>query len=174
MSIFPKKDTLSATYLNVFDRLIQEKYVNYTKLFTDGSKSADGVGSAAVCERVVRKTSLPQQSSIFSAELHAIHLALVIIRDHQEHRFVIFTDALSSIQAIQTGYTSNSVCRRLQHEMHDFLLTNTVELCWIPSHVGILENEEADLSAKQASLQAAQPIRVQYTDWYPLLKRRFY
>ena len=36
-SIFPKKDTSSATYLNEFDRLIQEKYVNYTKLFTDGS-----------------------------------------------------------------------------------------------------------------------------------------
>ena len=64
--------------------------------------------------------------------------------------------------------------RRLQHEMHDVLLTNTIELCWIPSHVGIFGNEEADLSAKQASLQAAQPIHVQYTDWYPLLKRRFY
>ena len=58
--------------------------------------------------------------------------------------------------------------------MHDVLLTNTIELCWILSPVGIMENEEADLSAKQASLQVAQPIRVQYTDWYPLLKRQVY
>ena len=121
-------------------------------LFTDGSKSADGVGSVDVCEGVVRKTSLPQHALMFSAELHAIHLALGVIRDHQEHRFVIFTDSLSSIQAIQNGYTSNFICRRLQHEMHDVLLTNTIELCWIPSHVGILGNEEADLTAKQASL----------------------
>ena len=65
---------------------------------------------------------------------------------------MIFTDSLSSIQAIQNGYTSNSVCRRLQHEMHDVLLTNIVELCWIPSHVGVLGNEEADLTAEPLNL----------------------
>ena len=67
--------------------------------------------------------------------------------------------------------TSNFICRRLQHEMHDILLTKTLELCWIPSHVGILGNEEADLNAKHTSLQAAQRI-LQYTDWYPLLKEK--
>ena len=83
MCIFPKNYISSATHLNEFDQLIREKYVNYTRLITDGSKSADGVGSAAVCEGVVPKSSLPQHTSIFSAELHAIHLALVIIRDHE-------------------------------------------------------------------------------------------
>ena len=170
---FPKHSTSGQTYLREFDRVVLESYVGYTRLFTDGSKSEAGVGSAAVCEGTVRTASLPKQASIFSAELHAIHLALLIIRDHQEERFVIFTDSLSSIQAIQNGYTANSVCRRLQHEMHDILLTKTLELCWIPSHVGILGNEEADLNAKRASLQAAQPIRLQYTDWYPLLKEKF-
>ena len=92
-----------------------------------------------MCEGTVRTALLPKQASIFSAELHAIHL---IIRDHQE-RFVIFTDSLSSIQ---NGYISNSVCRRLRHEMHDILLTKTLELCWIPSHVGFLGNQEADLN----------------------------
>ena len=48
--------------------------------------------------------------------------------------------------------------------MHDILLTKTLELCWIPSHVGILGNEEADLNADHSSLQAAEPIRLQYTD----------
>ena len=110
------------------------------------------------------------QASIFSVELHAIHLAILIIRDHPEKGFVIFTHSLSSIQAIKNRYTSNSVCRRLQHEMHDILLTKALELCWMPSHVGILGNEEADLNAKHTSLQAAQPIQLHYTDWYPLLK----
>ena len=106
-------------------RVILESYAGYIKLFADGSKSEAGVGSAAVCKGTVRTiASLPQQASIFSAELHTIHLALLIIRDHQE-RFVIFTDSLSSIQAIQNGCTSNSICRRLQHEMHDILLTKT-------------------------------------------------
>ena len=66
-----------------------------------------------------------------------------------------------------------NACSRLQHEMHDVLLTKTLELCWIPSRVDILGNDEADLNAKSASLQAAQPIRLQYIDWYPLLKEKF-
>ena len=57
--------------------------------------------------------------------------------------------------------------------MHDILLTKTLELCWIPSHVSILGNKEADLNAKRASLQAAQPMLLHYTDWYPLLKEKF-
>ena len=56
------------------------------------------------CAREQYAQSLPQQASIFSAELHAVHLALLIIRDHQEERFVIFTDSLSSVQAIVIIY----------------------------------------------------------------------
>ena len=141
MCIFPKKDTSIATYLHEFDHLLQDKYVNYTKLFTDCRWSW-------ISSSLWGSYALPKPASIFSVELHSIHLALVIICDYQEHKFVIFTDLRSLIQAIQNGYTSNSVCRRLQHEMHDVLLTNTIELCWILSHVGVLWNEEADLSAK--------------------------
>ena len=138
ISEFPKKNISSATYLLEFDRITQEKYTNFIKLFTGGSKSVDGVGSAAVCGETVRTASLPKHASVFSVKLHAIHLAFLIIRDHQEQRFVIFTDSLSLLQAIENGYTPNTVCRRLQHEMYDILLTKTIALCWIPSHTGIL------------------------------------
>ena len=57
--------------------------------------------------------------------------------------------------------------------MHDILLTKTLELCWIPSRVGILGNEEADLNVKRALFQASQPIRLHYSDWYPLLQENF-
>ena len=136
ISEFHKKNTTSATYLLEFDRITQEKYTNFIKLFTDGFKSVDGVGSAAVCGETVRTASLPKNASIFSAELHAIHLVLLIIRDHQEQRFVIFTDLLSSLHAIENEYTPNTVCRRLQHEMHDIHITKIIALYWIPSHTG--------------------------------------
>ena len=55
--------------------------------------------------------------------------------------------------------------------MHDIFLTKTLELCWIPSHAGILGNEEADVNAKRASLQAAQPIGLQYWLVLRVLKR---
>ena len=104
ISEFPKQSTTGQTYLREFDRVILESYAGYIKLLTDGPKY--GVGSAAVCGVTVRTASLPKQASIFSAELHAIHLALLIIHDQLEERFVIFTDSLSSIQY---GYTANSV-----------------------------------------------------------------
>ena len=44
--------------------------------------------------------------------------------------------------------------------MLDILLTITLELLWIPSHFGILGNEETDQNANRASLQAALPIRL--------------
>ena len=54
ISDFPKQSTTGQKYLREFDRVILESYVGYIKLFTDGSKSEAGVGSAAACEGTVR------------------------------------------------------------------------------------------------------------------------
>ena len=67
-----------------------------------------------------------------------------------------------------------TVCCRFQHEICDILITKTIELCWILSHAGILGIEEADMSTKCISVQATQVIRLQYTDWYPLVKAKFH
>ena len=85
---------------------------------------------------------------------------------------MLFTDCLSMLQTIENGYPLNNVCHRLQHVMHDILPTKTITLCWIASYTGILGNEEADMSSKRASAQAAQVIRLQYTDWYPLVNEK--
>jgi ribonuclease HI len=144
------------------------------KQYTDGSKSGSHVGSAAVGPDVARLSSLPKQASIFSAEIHALHLALTIIKDHSESQFVIFTDSYSSLQCIKDKYTKNAMCRRLQYEIHELLLTKTVEFCWIPSHIGLEGNEKADRKAKEASIRNPEPIAVCYTDWYPILKEKVY
>ena len=90
------------------------------KLFTYGSKSVDGVGStnsycnyslvgsAAACGETVRTASLSKHASVFSAELHAIQLAL-IIRDHQEQRFAIFTDSLTMLKIDGVISTNTSI-----------------------------------------------------------------
>jgi len=43
---------------------------------------------------------LPNKASIFRAELHAISLALSLIRRSKAKNFIIFSDSMSSLEAI--------------------------------------------------------------------------
>jgi len=60
--------------------------------------------AAAVVHRATTKTiRLPNKASIFRAELHAISLALDVIRHSKEKNFIIFSDSMSSLEAL-TGF----------------------------------------------------------------------
>jgi len=48
------------------------------------------VAAAVVHGSVTKTTRLPNKSSIFRAELHAISLALAAIRRSKENNFIIF------------------------------------------------------------------------------------
>ena len=50
--------------LDVFREVVQEQYGECRKIFTDGSKTAGGVGAAAVSSREIRKVSLPGIASM--------------------------------------------------------------------------------------------------------------
>ena len=69
-------------------------------IYTDGSKTENAVGCAALMGSSSLKEHLPSASSIYTAELRAIVLAFKLIaKSHKEH-FVICTDSLSSLMAI--------------------------------------------------------------------------
>ncbi|KAJ8928846.1 hypothetical protein NQ314_018531 [Rhamnusium bicolor] len=75
------------TYFNKFninhDIIIQKfheihnNYSEYTTIYTDASKSEEGVGSAIVTPNVTLKFRLPIESSTLTAEIHAILQALI-------------------------------------------------------------------------------------------------
>ena len=99
-------------------------------------------------------TRLPNKASIFRAELHAISLALSLIRRSKEKDFIIFSDSMSSLEAI-SGFKLE--IDMVQNIIKDYThLANTgkaIILCWIPSHVNnvnIRGNERADTAAKSA------------------------
>jgi len=58
------------------------------------------VAAAVVYGSVTKTTRLPDKSSIFRAELHAISLALAVIRYCKEKNFIIFFRPMSSLEAI--------------------------------------------------------------------------
>ena len=85
----------------------------------------------------------------FRAELYAISLALAVIRHRKEKNFIIFSDSMSSLEAISGFKLEIDI---VQNIIKDYThLANSgkiIILCWIPSHVHIHGNERADTAAK--------------------------
>ena len=79
----------------------------YSTIYTDGSKDGNRVASAAVFGQQVYSARLPSASSIFSAEASAIHLALTFVASSEKSKFMICSDSLSCLLAIESCKTKN-------------------------------------------------------------------
>ncbi|XP_023238830.1 uncharacterized protein LOC111637554 [Centruroides sculpturatus] len=147
---FPKESTPDYVYRQHFAE-IQHRDRNLIFIYTDGSKSDDYVGSAFICQDEIMAEQIALNSSIFSAELYAIYLALKYI-NRKGHRFcVIYTDLVSALQAlISREPCSHSIVIKICKLFCHLPASNFfVKFCWV--HVGIKGNEEADAAAKSAS-----------------------
>ena len=162
----------------IFRDHINSAYPNHKHIYTDGSKSEVGVGSAAVFGHRTETATLPTVASIFTAELTALKLATrLIARSLTESpttkQFIICTDSLSAVLAIENLEPKNQLCLNIQHLFHN-LLTSRIEivLLWIPGHSSIPGNNLADQHAKRASTIAPEFIPCPYTDWTALIKSK--
>ena len=146
-----KKDMTSEVVKSEFLKHVGQH--NTKHVFTDGSKSATGVGCAVVAGDVVIKRKLPPSCSIFTAELYAVNLAVQhIFKIGNREDYTIFTDSSSVLFSLRQSMPSD----RLVQEVQDWLvLAHTkrnvrINFCWVPAHVGIVGNERADRAAKDA------------------------
>ena len=91
---------------------------------------------------VTKTTRLPNKSSIFRADLHAISLALAVIVRSKEKNFIIFLDSMSSLEAISGLKLEIDIVQNIIKDYTNLVNTGkTIILCWIPSHVNIRGNE---------------------------------
>lgn len=170
-----KKNELPPHILKLIHKDHMSQYQGYAVIYTDGSKSEDGVGAAAVMGTTVRQMSLPATATVMTSELYAIQLALGIIRDTSHDKYVICTDSLSSIQAIDHHTEKNLLLQKIMILINEIIMEGRdITLSWVPSHVGIKENERADCAAKEAAKKPAEFVFIPYRDWYPLIKKRVY
>ena len=148
------------------------KHADHIEVYTDGSKHEGRVASAAVVNGRSFVKRLPNDSSIFSAEVTAILLALKQINSLEEDKFVIFTDSLSSLQALNGFNMTNPL---LQDVIFNLIyLSNSgknIVFCWIPSHIGITGNEYVDCIAKGALSLPCNDYKVPYTDFKGIVKQ---
>ena len=84
-----------------FDKII-ESHQEYKAIFTDGSKTLAGVGASEVYRTKTKTSTLPKITSIFTAELHAINLAINIVRSSEKTYFIILSDSFSILKSVTT------------------------------------------------------------------------
>ena len=177
-----KHSTSPTVYKALYQAIINEEYHNFTKIYTDGSKSIHGVGAAIFQLNPTASSlaTLPKEASIFSAECYAIQLAVDCIfrkrlnsNQSPNNNYVIFTDSRSVFDSLHNG-NDNPTIRYILHKINVIKITQRtkIEICWIPSHIGIAGNERADARAKEATKRSTEWIPIHYKDYYPIIKEK--
>ena len=145
------KRALAPTTIRQFFLEHQREHDSSVSIYTDGSKSNNGVGLSVITSDLKEKRKMPPYSSVFSAELGAISLALYKISSLPYKQFTIYTDSQSALNALEAFNPKHPGVRGIQENIHILHRRNIeVSFCWSPGHVGIKGNELADRYAKAA------------------------
>lgn len=137
----------------------QEKLDKFTKkgyelFYTDGSKIDNKTGAAFWSPTYKEHISLPEEFSVFSAELMAIKLVLNYILENNIIKAIICCDSQAATKAIKKYPTKHNLIHEIQslHEQTQQRKYQIV-LMWVPAHIGIPGNEAADAEAKLATTE---------------------
>ncbi|GFV96546.1 putative RNA-directed DNA polymerase from transposon X-element [Trichonephila clavipes] len=158
------KSTVAAV---VFQRVFayhRSQYSRYSAIYTDGSKRADYVGCGVVIEDIMHGYRLDTSCSIFTAEAVAIYRALQLIDSTMPRKYCIYTDSMSVLEALENYHDRCHpvVCTILDITSLLYSKGFDIVFCWLPSHVGIIGNEQADNAAKSATTHL--PLAVPLSD----------
>lgn len=170
LSGYRKETTPINVYLKRFQEFTNEIYRYHTWIYTDGSKSKEGVGAATVTAEEEHYYHLPDNFSIYSAEKYALLQALQNIKKNPtNNQYVICTDSLSVIQELQNPYSACTLSQNIFDTIHNLNPVKIIIL-WIPSHIGIEGNEKADVAAKRATKEIITNIPIPTFDLLAKIK----
>jgi len=133
--------------------------INFSqKIYTDGSKQGNktGLGVWFESRNFSIKERLPDESSIFQAEIKAIEIAITEIQNTETpDSFLICSDSLSSLLYLANYQVSPTKEMAKISQMIKTLQERnfTIKIIWIPSHIGLYGNEMADKMAKESLTQ---------------------
>ena len=88
-------------------------------IFTDGSKTENGVGCSYTDNIITSAKRLPTQVTIYTAELWAIYDAIQYSNNLTNNNITIVTDSRSTIEAISQYAPSHPLVQKIQCAMND-------------------------------------------------------
>ncbi|GBL86945.1 hypothetical protein AVEN_236103-1 [Araneus ventricosus] len=131
-------------------------------LYTDGSKSDSGRTGSGVYATAeyslvfLCRFSNPDNCSVFRSELLAIREALDFALRSETIDTYILTDSKSSIQYLKNWpKISEKTGQEIISKIVSISEKSRICIQWIPSHVGVFNNEVADLLAKEGNALAS-------------------
>ena len=152
--------------------ILQSRYTEYQHIYTDGSKDGEKVGCAFLYGNHFSSLRIPDGSSVFTAEAKAIDLALDFIDSCFLHdKFLIFSDSLSMLKALNHTSSKNSQIQKLLEKHQKIANTKEILFCWLPSHVGIIGNEIADRKAKDSLHLNMSTFEIPFNSFKPLINK---
>ena len=167
---FPKTKTHPSTYTEKFNHILLD-YPEHLHVFTDGFRDHSRTMCAAVLNETIHKKALPMESSIFTAEICAIDLALNIISKSKGKKFLIFSDSLSVLTSLCYKKFENPLIIKLLSRLDLMSNHKEIVMCWIPSHIGVRGNERAESAAKATLDLKPDNIRILCTDLKPKINK---
>ena len=63
---------------------------------------------------------------------------------------LFFSDSLSVLQALNHTSSKNTQIQNILEKHHTISKYKTIVYCWIPSHIGMRNNERVDKQAKES------------------------
>ena len=151
---------------------LQSYNSDHEYIYTDGSKGEEKVGCAAAKYDDCKRMRIPDGSSVFTAEAKAIDLALGFVNNcTYTDKFVIFSDSLSVLLALNYLSSKNSQIQHLLLKHHEILSSKSVIYCWIPSHIGIYGNEKVDKSAKESLKLESTDFKIPFNNFKPFINK---
>ena len=143
---------------------------NSIPLYTDASKSEDGVGIAVVGRNFSIKKKLLNDCSVYTAETYAVLLAIkqIFTCGKMGEKYLIYSDSRSVLSSLKQLMPASHLVQEVQEWLSLVQVRKklNVSLCWVPAHVGIEGNEQADKAAREAALSTnVMNFKVPYTDF---------
>lgn len=121
--------------------------------YTDGSRTKDGTGAGVKGPNFALSKPLGKEATIFQAELIAMELCIqeIIRRAHRNQTIYILSDSQAVLKALLSHKQESKLVWSCLQNLKILAKRNKVTLMWVPGHIGVEGNEEADRLAKEGA-----------------------